>query len=140
MIHRVKSTTLHRTAAHRKSLLRNLSDSIVMHEKIVTTLAKAKYVKPYIERLITHAKAGNTFNNIKYMKTKLLSDDAVRKILLELGPRFLERKGGYTRIIKLKNRVGDNSPSARIELCEKPKKVEKIAKKPEAKLKAKKGK
>ena len=132
MRHRVKTKTLHRNREHRLSLLRNLSDSLVMHENIVTTVAKAKYLRPYVEKLVTKAKVGNTFNNVKYLKNKLTTDDAVRKMLTDLGPRFSTRKGGYTRIVKLGNRAGDNAQMARIEFVEKAKE-EKAKKKVEKK-------
>ena len=128
MRHRVKTKTLHRDREHRLSLLRNLSDSLVLHENIVTTVTKAKYLRPYVEKLVTRAKVGNTFNNVKYMKAKLTTDDAVRKLLTDLGPRFASRAGGYTRIVKLGNRSGDNAQMARIEFVEKAK-VEKAKKK-----------
>ncbi len=127
MRHRVKTTSLHRDIDHRKALIKNLSSSIVEHEKVVTTLAKAKFIRPHIEKLITRAKKGADFNNVKYMKNKLTTDENVRKILTDLGPRFSGKPGGYTRIIKIGNRDGDKAEMARIELTEKPVKKEKKA-------------
>src|SRR4030066_1527141 len=116
MRHRVVTKTLNRDTEHRKALLKNLSTSLVLHEKIVTTIAKAKYLRPHFEKLITKARKGPNFNNVKYLKTMLTTDDAVKKILNDVAPRFLQVNGGYTRIIKMSERIGDNAPLARIEL------------------------
>lgn len=124
MRHRYKTKTLHRDMGHRKALVKNLSDSLILNEAIVTTVTKAKYLRPYIEKLITKSKSENTFNNVKYLKTKLNDEGAIRKILEDIGPRNIKRAGGYTRIIKLPNRAGDNAQMARIELVEKPVKKE----------------
>ncbi len=121
MRHRVKAKLLNRDLDHRKALIRNLSNDLTLHESITTTLRKAKYFRSYFEKLITRAKTGQEFNNVKFMKAKLTTDEAVRKMLTDLGVRFVNRPGGYTRIVKLPNRVGDNAPMARIELTEKPK-------------------
>ena len=135
MRHRVKTKTLHRDKDHRKSLLRTLSTQLVEHEKITTTLAKAKYLRPHVEKLITRAKKGNNFNNVKYMRARLSSEDAIRKILEDLGPRFKSRAGGYTRIVKVGERDGDKASMARIELVDKPKKaVKKTVKKAKKKV------
>lgn len=136
MQHRISTKTLHRTTSHRKAMLKNLSTSLVEHEKVVTTVAKAKYLRPHFEKLITKAKEGETFNNVKYMKKELLTDASIRKMLSDLRMRYASINGGYTRIVKLANRAGDNAPMARIELTQKPiapkaeniKKVDKITK------------
>ncbi len=125
---RVKKKTLHRDKAHRKSLLKNLSTQLIIHEQITTTQAKAKFLRPHVEKLITKAKRGNDFNNIKYMKKMLSTADAIEKMLADVGPRNKKRPGGYTRIIKVGNRQGDNAPMAKIELVEKP--AKKVNKKP----------
>jgi len=128
MRHRVATKTLSRTSAHRKALVKNLSAALIEHEKIETTLAKAKFLRPYVERLITRAKNTDQtskiekFNTIKYLRTKLTSEDAIRKLVGELGPRFGKRNGGYTRITRTRNRLGDNTMMARIEFVESPKK------------------
>lgn len=132
MRHRVKTKTLKRDGDHRRALRKNLSTNLTVHESIVTTLTKAKYIRPYFEKLVTRAKRGNDFNNVKYMKTKLTTDEAVRKMLSDLGTRFKSRPGGYTRIVKMGNRDGDKAPMARIELTEKP-----ATKKPEKKKETK---
>lgn len=131
MRHRVATKNLSRDIDHRRALIKNLSSSLIEHEEVVTTLAKAKYVRSLFEKLITRAKTGNHFNNVKYMKTKLTTDEAVRKILEDLGPRFMKRPGGYTRVVKIGNRDGDRAVMARIELTEKPEIKKKEAKKVE---------
>jgi len=132
---RVKKKTLHRDMAHRKSLLKTLSTQLIIHEQITTTQAKAKFLRPHVEKLITKAKKGNDFNNVKYMKKMLTTADAIEKMLADVGPRNKKRPGGYTRIIKVGNRQGDNAPMAKIELVEKStkKKPAKVTKKKEVK-------
>jgi len=98
--------------------MKNLSSDLIKHEKIVTTLAKAKYLRPYFEKLITRARTGSDFNNVKYMRKKLIGNETIKKILLDIGPRFVGRNGGYTRIARVGNRSGDNAPMARIEIVE----------------------
>jgi len=138
---RTDKTTLHRDMDHRKALLKNLSTELVVHEQIITTVTKAKYLRPHVERLITKAKAGANFNNIKYMNKMLSTKEAVTKILTDVGPRFIKRPGGYTRIIKVGNKLGDNALMARIELVERsapPKSTEgenKLSEKAKAKIK-----
>jgi len=136
---RIKKKTMGRDRAHRRALLKNLSTQLVTHEQITTTVSKAKFLRPHVEKLITKAKGGSNFNNVKYMKKMLSTADAVEKILADVGPRFISRPGGYTRIVKTGNRQGDNAPMARIELVEKrtAKKVTKKAKKEDAKSKEK---
>lgn len=125
MRHRVKKKTLKRDADHRKALLRNLSASLVMNESLVTTVTKAKYLRPYVEKIITKAKKNNDFNTIKQLKKFIYQEEAIRKLIDDLGPRFKNRNGGYTRIIKIGDRKGDNAPLAMIEFVEKPAKVKK---------------
>lgn len=117
---RVKKKTIGRDSSHRKALLKTLSTQLVIHEKITTTTAKAKFLRPHVEKLITKAKRGSDLNNLKFMKKMLTTNEAVDKMLEDIGPRFKTRPGGYTRIIKVGNRQGDNAPLARIELVEKP--------------------
>ncbi len=118
MRHRVVTKTLGRDSAHRKALLRNLSDSLVMHESVTTTLAKAKYVRPYIEKLISKAKKGSDFVTVKYVRNRLVTEKAARKLFEKVAPLFAKRPGGYTRIVKTGTRDGDNSLMARIEFVE----------------------
>jgi large subunit ribosomal protein L17 len=123
MRHRVVKKKLNRDMDHRKSLALNLSSQIIENGRINTTLAKAKYVKPKIERLITKAiKAHKSddkifkFNTVKALRKSLRSEEIIRKLMEEIAPKFSERAGGYTKIIKTGNRDGDNSLTARIEL------------------------
>jgi large subunit ribosomal protein L17 len=93
------------TSSHRRSLLRNMATSLFLHERIETTLAKAKELRPYAEKLITNAKKGEHF-----MVRRQIHDKAVYNKLFEvLAPRYAQRPGGYTRILRLNPRLGDNS-------------------------------
>jgi large subunit ribosomal protein L17 len=115
MRHRRVGKTLDRSNGPRKALLRNLATSLVLYEHVNTTLAKAKAVKPMVERLITKGKDKTLHARRELLKT-LLAENAVNKILEELGPRYATRKGGYTRIIKLAPRKGDGAEIAQIQL------------------------
>ena len=115
MKHRRVGKTLDRNEAARNSLLRNLATSLVLHEHINTTVAKAKAVRPLVEKLITRGKAKTLANRRELLKT-LTVESAVNKILEELGPRYATRPGGYTRIIKLGARKGDGADTAQIQL------------------------
>ena len=123
MRHRVVKKTLGRDKEHRKALYANLSESLITHGKINTTLAKAKAVRPYVEKLITKAikasKSKNklvTFNTVKNLRKYLYSEDVIRKLIEEIAPKYIGRPGGYTRIVKTGERDGDRAPMARIEL------------------------
>lgn len=123
MRHRVVKKKLNRDMDHRKSLGLNLSSQIIENGKINTTLAKAKFIRPKIERLITKAiKAQKSddkifkFNTVKNLRKTLRSEGAIKKLMEEIAPKFAERPGGYTKIIKTGNRDGDNAQTARIEL------------------------
>src|SRR3989304_2677821 len=129
MRHRVSGKKLGRDTAHRKALLRSLSISLTEHGAITTTLAKAKYVKPFFEKLITRARAKDELA-VRELRRHLANEGAVRKLIDEIAPKFSKRPGGYTRIVKLSNRDGDNAAMARLELVqvkEPKKKVEKVA-------------
>ena len=115
MRHRVDKKKLSRDVDHRKALLRNLSTALITYESIRTTESKAKFVKPYVEKLVTKAKSGYSFNLGKYLKTKLYSEDTIKKLINDIAPRYLNRPGGYTRIVKIGNRDGDKAMMARIE-------------------------
>ncbi len=117
---RIGKKTLKRTSSQRKALLRVMSTQLVIHEHITTTESKAKFLRPHVEKLITKAKKGGDFNNVKFMKKMLDTSAAVEKILSDVGPRFRSRPGGYTRIVKTGNRAGDNAPMARIEFVQRP--------------------
>lgn len=114
MRHRKNKTTLDRKAAARNALLKSLVLSLVYQGHIVTTLAKAKAIRPVVERMITHGKT-DSITNRRYLMQRLQNDGAVKKIVKEIGPKYATRPGGYTRIIKLPQRVGDGSPQALIE-------------------------
>ncbi len=114
MRHRKKGKTLDRKAAPRRALLKNLATSLVLYEHIKTTKAKAKAVKSYVERLITAGKP-KTLHARRELLKKLTTPSAVEKVLTELSPRYKERAGGYTRIIKLGYRAGDAAEMVQIE-------------------------
>jgi len=103
------------SSAHEKAMMANLVASLVAAEGIVTTLAKAKAMRPVAEKVITKAKRGGVHRHRQVMS--FLGDkDMAHKLFDEIGPRYAERNGGYTRILKLGPRHGDNAPMARIEL------------------------
>jgi large subunit ribosomal protein L17 len=104
--------------AHQKLLLNGLATQLFVHEAIDTTEAKAKAVRPLAEKLITFAKKGDVAARREVLKD-ITDRDVVHKLFSEIGPRFAERSGGYTRILKLGPRKGDAAPMARIELVEK---------------------
>lgn len=115
MRHRAKGRQLSRNASHRKALLANMATSLFKHDRIETTEAKAKELRPYAERLITLARRGGL--HARRLAESRLKDRAVtQRLFKELGPRFAARPGGYTRIVKLGHRVGDGADIARIEL------------------------
>ncbi len=106
MRHRKKGKILDRKTGPRKALLRNLAQSLIIFEKIETTEAKAKALRPLVEKLITIGKENNLTNRRRLL-SYLYNKNAVNKVLEVLGPRYKERKGGYLRIIRVKNRKGD---------------------------------
>ena len=115
MRHQKRKVTLDRKTGPRRALLAGLAESLILHEKMNTTKAKAKAVRSLVERMITKAKANDLHARRELMK-QLHTKNAVNKLLEKLGPRYLERKGGYTRIVMLKNRVGDGAEEVLIEL------------------------
>ena len=119
MRHRVKTKNLSRTGAHRRALARNLVAALIEHERIETTLTKAKAHRPFAEKLVTLAKEKNLHNYRRALSLLGNNRDATTKLFDVLGPRFRERLGGYTRILKLnKPRLGDNAPRAIWEFVE----------------------
>ena len=115
MKHRKKGKILDRAKAPRKAMLENLATSIILYEKVKTTEAKAKAVKPLVEKLITRGKVKSVHN--KQQLSKVIPDKkAVQKVLDILGPKYKERPGGYCRIIKINQRKGDGAKMAQIEL------------------------
>ncbi len=115
MRHRQKGRQLSRTSQHRRAMLRNMVTSLFQHDGIETTVAKAKELRPFAERLITLARRGDL--HARRQVERHIRDRGVSgKLFGELGPRFASRPGGYTRIVKLVHRVGDGAEMARIEL------------------------
>ena len=113
MRHRIFGVKLGRDLKERKALLHNLASSVIVKEKITTTLAKAKFAKPFIEKLVTTAKKGALHH--RRTISSLLSPKAFAKLINEIAPGFTARTGGYIRITKLAPRLGDNAPMARLE-------------------------
>ena len=117
MKHNITHRKLNRTTSHRKALLMNLSNSLIKHEQITTTLSKAKQLRPFVEKIITLGKKGDLVSRRKTIS--ILQDQKnTKKIFDVISERYKERSGGYTRIIKVGNRFGDNSPTAIIELVD----------------------
>lgn len=117
MRHRNRGRKLNRTWSHRKALLANLTQALVEHEQIMTTLPKAKELRPFVERLITLGKRGDLHAR-RLLIARTRSEETAKKILEVLAPRFRERPGGYTRILKAGYRRGDDAPVAVIEFVE----------------------
>ncbi len=110
---------LNRTSAHRQAMLRNMMNSLIAHEAIKTTLPKAKELRRVIEPMITLSKNDSVANR-RLAFARLRDDASVAKLFTDLGPRFKARPGGYTRILKMGFRVGDNAPMAFVELVDRP--------------------
>ena len=121
MRHRNSGRKLNRNSSHRKAMFRNMTISLVEHEKIKTTLPKAKELRSFAEPLITLAKKDN-LSNRRLAFDRVRSKSAVGKLFGELGPRYESRPGGYIRILKCGFRSGDNAPMAIVELLDRPKK------------------
>lgn len=119
MRHRHGMRKLNRTSSHRLAMFRNMSVSLIKHEAIKTTLPKAKELRRVIEPLITLAK-NPTVANRRQAFSRLRDRDAVTKLFDELGPRYKERNGGYTRVLKMGFRKTDNAPMAYMELVDRP--------------------
>jgi large subunit ribosomal protein L17 len=137
MRHQVKKGKLGRNTAHRRAVLRNLVTSFLERERIRTTLAKARAARPVAEKMITLGKRG-TLHARRQALSYMTKEAVVQKLFTEIGPRFAERPGGYTRIVKLDKRMGDGASMAMLELVgtefkEKTKKKGKDAKKSAAK-------
>ena len=110
---------LNRTSEHRLAMLRNMMNSLIEHEVIKTTLPKAKELRRVVEPMITLAK-DPSLSNKRMAFNRLRDRDSVVKLFADLGPRFAARPGGYTRILKMSFRVGDNAPMALVELVDRP--------------------
>jgi large subunit ribosomal protein L17 len=119
MRHRNGLRKLNRTSAHRQAMLRNMCNSLITHEAIKTTLPKAKELRMAVEPLITLAKEPTlAHRRLAFDRTR--DRDVVAKLFNDLGPRYKARPGGYTRILKMGFRVGDNAPMAFVELVDRP--------------------
>ena len=117
MKHNLPQRKLNRTTSHRKALLMNLSNALIKHEQITTTLPKAKVLRPFVEKVITLGKRGDLKSRRKAIS--ILQDEKnIKKIFDIIADRYKERSGGYTRIVKIGNRFGDNAPTAIIELVD----------------------
>ena len=117
MKHNIKHRKLNRTSSHRKALLMNMSNALIKHEQITTTLPKAKELRPFVEKVVTLGKKGDLSSRRKAMS--ILQDEKMTKKIFDIiANRYSERSGGYTRIIKLGNRYGDNAPTAVIEFVD----------------------
>ena len=117
---------LNRTSEHRLAMLRNMMNSLIAHEAIKTTLPKAKELRRVVEPMITLAKEA-TLSNRRLAFDRLRDRDSVTKLFEQLGPRYKARPGGYTRILKMGFRVGDNAPMALVELVDRPELAEDVA-------------
>ncbi len=123
MRHRKSGRKFNRTSAHRKAMFRNMTASLVEHELIKTTLPKAKELRRVAEPLITLSKKDSVANR-RLAFSRLRDDAVVAKLFNELGPRFLERPGGYLRVLKCGFRAGDNAPMAYVEVIGRPLEVD----------------
>lgn len=117
MRHNMSGRKLNRTSSHRKAMFMNLSNALIKHEQISTTLPKAKDLRPIVEKLVTLGKRGDLHARRQLLST--LQDKAmVEKLISTLGTRYKERNGGYTRVLKAGFRYGDNAPMAIIEFVD----------------------
>ena len=117
MRHKIAHRKLNRTASHRKAMFANMSSSLVEHEQIVTTLPKAKELRPFVEKLVTLAKKGD-LNSRRIAIARMRNKTQAKKLFDVLGPRYKDRQGGYIRIMKAGFRYGDNAPMAVIEFVD----------------------
>ena len=117
MKHRIKGKKLNRTSSHRKALFKNMAQAIIKHEQIITTLPKAKTMKPIVDKLITLGKKGNLHAR-RQAFSKLRDESMVAKLFGTLAPRYADRNGGYTRVLKAGYRYGDAAAMAVIELVD----------------------
>ena len=127
MRHNLGYRKLNRTSEHRKALFKNMLNSLIKYEQIITTLPKAKELKPQIDKVITIGKR-NDLNNKKKLFSKLQDQSSVKKVFNELSKRYSKRKGGYSRVLKAGYRFGDDAPLAVIELVDRNIEAKKIDK------------
>ena len=117
MRHRNAGRKLQRTSSHRAALFRNMAAALIKHEQITTTVAKAKELRPYVEKLVTLAKKGG-LSNRRLAHSRMLDDTQLKKLFDVLAPRYAKREGGYCRIVKAGLRASDAAPIAIIELVD----------------------
>ncbi|HEU0311124.1 MAG TPA: 50S ribosomal protein L17 [Sphingomicrobium sp.] len=117
MRHRVAGRKLQRTSAHRTAMFRNMAAALVKHEQITTTLAKAKELRPYVEKLVTLAKKGG-LSNRRLAHARMMDDAQLVKLFDTIAPRYADRNGGYTRVIKAGIRPSDSAAMAIIEFVD----------------------
>ena len=125
MRHAVGYKKLNRTSEHRKALLKNMLNSLIKYEQITTTLPKAKFLKPQADKIITLGKK-DSLQNTKLLISKLQDTNSAKKVKKTLSKRYLNRKGGYTRIIKAGFRYGDKAPMAVIEFVDRDVEAKKV--------------
>lgn len=118
MRHNLAGRKLGRTSEHRRALFRNQLRSLIQHERIVTTLPKAKELKPIVERMITKTRMANGVHARRLVGRWVTDRDLIKRLFTEIGPRFASRPGGYTRIVKLGPRKGDGAELAILELVD----------------------
>jgi large subunit ribosomal protein L17 len=128
MRHGMANKKLNRTSEHRKALLKNMLNSLIKYEQIITTLPKAKFLKPQADKIITLGKK-ETLQTTKMLMTKLQDITSTNKVKKTLSKRYEKRKGGYTRIIKAGFRYGDNAPMAVIEFVDRDVEAKRVDKK-----------
>lgn len=128
MKHRVAVNKLSKKSAHRKAMIRNMITSLFRHERIKTTKAKALVVRQAAEKMITRAKIDSVHNR-RLIGKKITQRSVLRKLFVDIGPRFTERKGGYTRILKIAARITDAAEMVLLELVDRKEKVKKAKKK-----------
>ena len=117
MKHNIKNKKLNKTTSHRKAMFMNMSNALIKHEQITTTLTKAKELRRFVEKIVTLGKKGDLLSRRKTVS--ILQDQKMSKKVFDiLADRYKNRNGGYTRIIKLGNRFGDNAPTAVIEFVD----------------------
>ena len=117
MRHGKAGRKLNRTSSHRKAMFANMASSLIEHEQIVTTVPKAKEIRPFVEKLVTLGKKGD-LSSRRLAISRTRDEDAVRKLFGTLAPRYAERNGGYIRIMRAGYRYGDNAPMAVVEFVE----------------------
>ena len=127
MRHRFSYRKLNKTSEHRKALFKNMLNSLIKYEQIVTTLPKAKELKPKIDKVITIGKKSD-LNNKKSLFSKLQDKNSVKKVFETLSKRYANRKGGYSRVLKAGFRTGDDAPMAVIELVDRDLNAKKVDK------------